>query len=649
MEDDEQLRQALQESLKTARLEDERRESETVVPTAPALPGSGPTAVLDSAQPVSEFERQRREAIERQKARWHQLHAQPVPEHTAPQYQQPSSNSQSSGGSLYPSVPGFEAPAGPGDAGNLYPSIPGYSTGSDSGVPEDSMLYEQQVQPAADPYLEELRRKQQQEEEDRRLAMQLAEQYASEDSEDEHAHSDGSAAAGAAGPAFDSRPYPSSSDDGDWQQVNRTASLQQPGTATGAGATGPRDSAGVGGGSSSRPSSQAAAAAGSAAGGLLGAGLSALLAMAASAATRSAQQQQQQREESSAHASTSDGQQHASSSSTGGSRQQHNPADVSGAAATATGGESSSSSGSGVQGLLGMAANALWNYMRGRNSSSSSSTATASSSSSGRYQQQQQGGGGDQEVLMLQQLMRQLMAGGPPNYQQAGSSSRDRGSGQGTGGFRVVNLPGGGFAATYSSSSGNGSRQYQSSSAAAADGRFGPYMDPTEDLITQLLLAGARSARSNRSQGLDGHEPGFTHYDPAAGYSRFEPSDQIFGPGFMGPGFRQVPDQGLEALIGALFGGQGQGIGNMRYEDLVNLDNVNVSTPEDVLSQLPRSKYVEGRKPGDSDTCVICQTQYNPGDSLIHLPCLHAFHEECITPWLQGHSKKCPVCKTDVC
>lgn len=259
-------------------------------------------------------------------------------------------------------------------------------------------------------------------------------------------------------------------------------------------------------------------------------------------------------------------------------------------------------------------------------------------------------------MRMLQQLMQQLMRGGPPGYHQASASSSSRGSGGEGSGFRVVNLPGGGFAATYSSNSGD--RQPHRAAEAAAGDPFAVYMDPTEDLFTQLLLSGARSARSNhyrqQQQGSAHQEAGFAHFDPATGFSRFEPMDQIFGPGIMGPGLRHGPGQGLEALIGALIGGQGfegqfGGPGGMTYEDLMNLDNVHVSTPDDVLAELPRSKFIEGRKPGDSDTCVICQTQYSPGDSLLHLPCLHAFHEDCITPWLQGHSKKCPVCKTDVC
>jgi hypothetical protein len=51
---------------------------------------------------------------------------------------------------------------------------------------------------------------------------------------------------------------------------------------------------------------------------------------------------------------------------------------------------------------------------------------------------------------------------------------------------------------------------------------------------------------------------------------------------------------------------------------------------------------------GCSCTCAICQSDYEAGDKLLHLPCLHAFHEDCVMPWLQNHSNKCPICKTGI-
>jgi len=59
----------------------------------------------------------------------------------------------------------------------------------------------------------------------------------------------------------------------------------------------------------------------------------------------------------------------------------------------------------------------------------------------------------------------------------------------------------------------------------------------------------------------------------------------------------------LGALMeGGLFPGlgpDGEGVGRLRYEDLVGLDPVHVTTPADVLQGLPTSTFVEGRMPGD--------------------------------------------------
>jgi hypothetical protein len=48
------------------------------------------------------------------------------------------------------------------------------------------------------------------------------------------------------------------------------------------------------------------------------------------------------------------------------------------------------------------------------------------------------------------------------------------------------------------------------------------------------------------------------------------------------------------------------------------------------------------------EVCVICMSDYEAGDTRLHLPCGHAFHDECGSKWL-GYSKRCPVCKREVC
>ena len=45
--------------------------------------------------------------------------------------------------------------------------------------------------------------------------------------------------------------------------------------------------------------------------------------------------------------------------------------------------------------------------------------------------------------------------------------------------------------------------------------------------------------------------------------------------------------------------------------------------------------------------CVICRDDFAPGDTLIRLPCLHVFHKDCLSRWLE-EKPKCPICNMDL-
>lgn len=54
---------------------------------------------------------------------------------------------------------------------------------------------------------------------------------------------------------------------------------------------------------------------------------------------------------------------------------------------------------------------------------------------------------------------------------------------------------------------------------------------------------------------------------------------------------------------------------------------------------------------GDADelpSCTVCLDAFAEGDHVLLLRCMHQFHVDCITPWLQrqGRQAQCPVCKT---
>lgn len=64
-------------------------------------------------------------------------------------------------------------------------------------------------------------------------------------------------------------------------------------------------------------------------------------------------------------------------------------------------------------------------------------------------------------------------------------------------------------------------------------------------------------------------------------------------------------------------------------------------------SQLLRVKYT-GR--GTEVECKICLVNYNESDTVIYLPCLHFYHENCILDWYQRLELRlvvptCPVCQ----
>jgi hypothetical protein len=46
--------------------------------------------------------------------------------------------------------------------------------------------------------------------------------------------------------------------------------------------------------------------------------------------------------------------------------------------------------------------------------------------------------------------------------------------------------------------------------------------------------------------------------------------------------------------------------------------------------------------------CMICFMEYEIGDNVRTMPCLHFFHSDCIDKWLLQRACTCPVCKFDI-
>ena len=57
--------------------------------------------------------------------------------------------------------------------------------------------------------------------------------------------------------------------------------------------------------------------------------------------------------------------------------------------------------------------------------------------------------------------------------------------------------------------------------------------------------------------------------------------------------------------------------------------------------------FAEGISSGGDQQCAICLGEFEDGEVLRRLPCLHRFHDECIKRHFET-KHNCPVCRTDV-
>ncbi|KAF2291354.1 hypothetical protein GH714_023176 [Hevea brasiliensis] len=91
----------------------------------------------------------------------------------------------------------------------------------------------------------------------------------------------------------------------------------------------------------------------------------------------------------------------------------------------------------------------------------------------------------------------------------------------------------------------------------------------------------------------------------------------------------------------------------LSYEELIALgefigEEKRGLSKEEIWKSLRPCKYEECvEKRSGIDRCVICQVEYEGGESLVALPCDHPYHSECITNWLQI-KKICPICTSEV-
>ncbi|XP_010277675.1 PREDICTED: E3 ubiquitin ligase BIG BROTHER-related isoform X2 [Nelumbo nucifera] len=92
---------------------------------------------------------------------------------------------------------------------------------------------------------------------------------------------------------------------------------------------------------------------------------------------------------------------------------------------------------------------------------------------------------------------------------------------------------------------------------------------------------------------------------------------------------------------------------DLSYEELIALGEivgkVNKGLPADAVTALlhPYEFKCQSECKNGLDRCVICQVEYEEGESLVALPCEHPYHSDCISKWLQI-KRVCPICSTEV-
>jgi hypothetical protein len=85
---------------------------------------------------------------------------------------------------------------------------------------------------------------------------------------------------------------------------------------------------------------------------------------------------------------------------------------------------------------------------------------------------------------------------------------------------------------------------------------------------------------------------------------------------------------------------EGEGEGDAEEGGI--LSNASQADSQEDFNGDDRTSYFE------NNCCSVCLEEYEGGETLKLLPCKHAFHEECVLPWLTKQHSNCPLCKSDV-
>uniref|UniRef100_A0A2N9HLW3 RING-type E3 ubiquitin transferase n=1 Tax=Fagus sylvatica TaxID=28930 RepID=A0A2N9HLW3_FAGSY len=75
---------------------------------------------------------------------------------------------------------------------------------------------------------------------------------------------------------------------------------------------------------------------------------------------------------------------------------------------------------------------------------------------------------------------------------------------------------------------------------------------------------------------------------------------------------------------------------NDAFEKVNTMDSVEKDAFKDTIEKNAFEDSIE--------KCIICLEEYEIGDLVYQMSCLHVYHEDCIARWLDD-SQSCPVCR----
>lgn len=115
----------------------------------------------------------------------------------------------------------------------------------------------------------------------------------------------------------------------------------------------------------------------------------------------------------------------------------------------------------------------------------------------------------------------------------------------------------------------------------------------------------------------------------------------------------QGQDPQLTALLTAFVHNPQDAVDRMSYEDLLQLEEqIGIVTRGATAEQIENLPTTTARNPRPNaeapSSCGVCLEDYEAGQPLRTLPCLHQFHRDCVDQWLRMN-RCCPVCKNNIC